>query len=123
MKRGDWEWDSEVVLGLCFRFGSQPICYKNLRLNLWEGLVKLGRHEFNSYVLEFDGKNRFLVLNIDGYRFVLDREDVEELKDYLEMYELDEPDDYLNELFDSEILKLCEMSKDNNEFQNVSNDV
>jgi len=85
--------------------------------------VKLGRHEFNSYVLEFDGKNRFLVLNIDGYRFVLDREDVEELKDYLEMYELDEPDDYLNELFDSEILKLCEMSKDNNEFQNVSNDV
>ena len=88
-----------------------------------EGLVKLGRHEFNSYVLEFDGKNRFLVLNIDGYRFVLDREDVEELRDYLEMYELDEPDDYLNELFDSEILKLCEMSKDNNEFQNVSNDV
>ena len=80
--------------------------------------MKLGRHEFNSYVLEFDGKNRFLVLNIDGYRFVLDREDVEELKDYLEMYELDEPDDYLNELFDSEILKLCEMSKDNNEFQN-----
>ena len=73
--------------------------------------MKLGRHEFNSYVLEFDGKNRFLVLNIDGYRFVLDREDVEELRDYLEMYELDEPDDYLNELFDSEILKLCEMSK------------